>query len=1108
MPSTSLSRLAGSNPVKPKFKERGGLFGTGIGPTVNLGLGTLASDIKNILPGLIQVGRSIAPGKRDNEPGLKQIGTGIGKSMATTISSLATPGFDIKSLQDRGIETSLSKRVAGRGLLPTLFEDVGNIAGIAAPAKAAMLGRVGRLSEGAAAAEAAGDIGRAAALTERATQLSGTAERLTKFAEPYRTAGQKLLSPATRTALERTKQLPGELHGPPLPDTPEYNPAAVRLAGKRKMPLTERTAPSPSAFEEYRTPGEKAALSRAEAPLDGITARLAARAPGALARPLAAVERTWQNIEMRRAVRERSLLSEAARRQTLSSPEMMALRQESAKLLTGKTLPDGTKVTAPIADQLVGDAVRARVTGVEALQIQAREAGIDLPHDVLAARGIRGGRQLPTEWLDPAHPDHVPGLDELVAHGVKTTNQITKNTVDVLHATRLADSGLERLGSSEPVLSSAERRTINSVNKKLLKAQEIRNWLKTNDTGQTLMGNTTEYMRATEALGKLETRADAQLAAVAESSGDTSILRTPPRMQPIMHAVQSLRDHAVQTGDVQLAEHLNSTAGDLETVLQRAQALGFDPQYIPKLQPDKVRRLVFETMRLGRGDQLGEIKAGARSRQYIHPELQDRSIAGLAAGYLDAVHEQNTNALVDHIERVYAQPIGDTGTIPNSQDWVPWSPTRNMLLTGNETSEGLKVGSGAQYMIPRSLNQQLRRLTKSADNPLAKRINTVTSPWRAFVLNLRPAWYVNNVMGGVVLAEASGARIGDWVNAWSDFRTGGGRVFKRGEMGRLSSTFGERSGATIGDVAEYAAINHPGLQETLVPRPGGRTEVQGETGSRVSGLKAGLESFGKANSVVDDLARVAAFHAKMRKGLDPRDALIEAHRAMVDYGNLTPIERSYVRAAVPFYAWQKNILRVAGKYAMDDPAVVGLLFQLSRVNEELMKDRLGTDLPGAYAGLTPVGEGAFNTAGWNPFSDAAGLLTPTGLASNLNPFVDLFMRDALGAPQSGYSNRYRVNEIGQAQMVPDTVGELAGMATYLPQAQALQGGTKLRRFLGDPQYSPEELQKIVTRTTKSRAKVAGQSLATSQPSTASKFGLKIPNPGAKLKRQLTPRAPG
>lgn len=541
------------------------------------------------------------------------------------------------------------------------------------------------------------------------------------------------------------------------------------------------------------------------------------------------------------------------------------------------------------------------------------------------------------------------------------------------------------------------------------------------------------------------------LAKVQAAADNPSLRNTPAHFQPIWHAYTSLADEAAKTGDLRLAQEVAGMADGMPDVIEAARANGFDPTYIPKMSPDQVRRVVYQGMKLGR--KMGEeVEAGARSaRTYAHPELMDRSIAGLAAGYIDATHEMHTNAVVEYIENSFVRQIPE-GKVPPG--WKPWDATKRFVMTGEAGPEGVQVGTGSGLMIPEHLDKTIRSFGQDYSHPVFNAVRRATNPWRMIMLPLRPAWYAHTMIGHAVMTVAGGARLGDWAGSWAEWRQGtvGGALgaFREGQVGKedfglrhptggqVASHFTpETIGATRGSVAAETFKSEAG--QTAMPlRLREQVAPQGLRGVARHPLLATENMSGRlsrAAMAVDEIGRVATYLSGKRVGMTDMEALGRVHKVLVDYNDMSPFEQSFVRTAVPFYAFQKGVLKVAARYAMDNSAVLGITMALGDLNKQLQKDRYGGELPEAYAATVNLGPlGNVNLAPFSSFGDSGKLLTAEGIGASVNPFIKFGASQLFGS--SGPGTQYRMTATGQKQEVmrPSSIFQ---SYTNAPQVQAL-----------------------------------------------------------------------
>ena len=546
------------------------------------------------------------------------------------------------------------------------------------------------------------------------------------------------------------------------------------------------------------------------------------------------------------------------------------------------------------------------------------------------------------------------------------------------------------------------------------------------------------------------------------SAENPSLSRVPAHWQPMWKAAKDLVE--LSKKDPELAAAMEDIPDTFTKLLRSAESAGFNPTHVRSFTPAEVQRLVFQSMRLGKPNaRLGEeAAAGTRSaRNYTGQRAA--SIEALAASTHEVVWEARTNAIVDWVDGI-ARDISPGQKVPDG--WSAWEPRRHTLLTDTNLQTGEVTAKTSTKIIPDAVAHTLDNYSKDFNQPLFRAITKVTNPWRAFVLTLSPRWYFNNFFGNAVLATVEGVRLRDWLQAWQSFR--------KSDVGGQQVRF-----ADIPFITGGSFVSDIGGADTLIGRsPGlaGMKEAQTMGGLRES-AKAAQHHLIRANEAVDELARAAVYFKTVRTGGSHAAALEKAFTALVDYHALSPFEQNMVRAVVPFYAWQKGMLKVALKMPFDHPAVVPLMYAMGKVNEQIQQDNFGTQLPKGYKGLIklPFGAGVINTRGMNPLADASSLSTPEGIASAINPLVGIGLRTGFHAPAFGESQA-GISDFGTVQADVNMGKALAGIGTGLPQARLAGAGnaksygtgSDVAKFLGLPVMPSEQVQSIVKRTKKSR----------------------------------------
>jgi len=458
---------------------------------------------------------------------------------------------------------------------------------------------------------------------------------------------------------------------------------------------------------------------------------------------------------------------------------------------------------------------------------------------------------------------------------------------------------------------------------------------------------------------------------------------------PMLRAVETLRKYA--ESDPGMADLLAEIPDTLPDILRVATDRGFDPTHVGQFTPEQVHRLVFGAMKLG-----GPVEVQTAGRTLRPVGTVDRSIEALVAGVIETQAQTRVENVIRWVEQNAARPR--EAQVPDG--WVAWDPVRAGLPD--------TVPGTADLMIPKSVQGVLSKYTRDYSHWAPQVLTRVTDPWRTLVLTLSPGWYVRNFAGNVLAASAEGVSVRDWARAWSQHRKG-------------DQTF---RGQSLTPAGEATLVPHSGLKQAA--DEGGRVKgVLGEVGRRMR----------RGNEVVDEIARLAVYEKGKRAGLTEEQALSRAVTALVDYGALSGFEQSIVRAVVPFYAWQKGILKVVMSQALDHPARAGVLMQIGALQKQLVADRLGLDpedVPDQYRHLL----GGRNLRGFNPFADADQLLTPAGIAQSLNPLVELAVRQGLGAPEF-FPTDYRLGPTGFPQPDLNVPQELLETLTGTPAGRVL-----------------------------------------------------------------------
>lgn len=555
---------------------------------------------------------------------------------------------------------------------------------------------------------------------------------------------------------------------------------------------------------------------------------------------------------------------------------------------------------------------------------------------------------------------------------------------------------------------------------------------------------------------------------------NASVSRWPRRWQPIGRALDRMRTDALTNPE--LADVMEQLPETFPEVVRRAQELGLDPTYVAEMSDMQVKRAVYGSMRLFKAGREGmEVTGGFRKQNtggLSANNAVDRSVEALVAATVETMKETRTNHLVDFIESHLAIQVKPGDPMP--KHYVAWDPIRTNLLNGKSLDGEFVIGQQVRYIVPKTVLDTLHGLTKDYSHGAFRMVQRVTNPWRAFVLTLSPRWYVNNFLGNFALASIEGVKMQDWTKAWHSFRD-------KSKGYRFSDVPAVTGHSFVSDIGETS----------IIPKAPGSTALRqaiGEADGGLSKLNAARRQLGhtmrRANEAVDEIARSAVYHKTIRTTGDAVEAAQRAYIAQIDYGNLSPFEHDIVRSVIPFYSWQKGILALAARLPMDHPLAVGIVMNAARQFEDELKRKFGGEVPTGYSGLIMLpGGGALNPRGANPLQDSASLLTVDGIAGSLNPFLALGLRKALGAPEGGFIDQYRMDPYGLG--IPDVnvgksfVTDLAGGTPLAQLAESVGGFGRVKagpvqqtgRFLGVPYMNKDDVQRAVDRAAAARGMI-------------------------------------
>jgi hypothetical protein len=264
------------------------------------------------------------------------------------------------------------------------------------------------------------------------------------------------------------------------------------------------------------------------------------------------------------------------------------------------------------------------------------------------------------------------------------------------------------------------------------------------------------------------------------------------------------------------------------------------------------------------------------------------------------------------------------------------------------------------------LDKPQLRLEQFTGQRAAKAFDAVNNASRAAILYLKPAYAVPNLLGNAAL---------------NVLQQGFAAVPNLGRALKLSRSLGPDLAAHVDEVMGE------GFSQALA----------GESGIGTRAIQAAANFWGKGVDV--PFRRSSFLHEAAKAGYqtpaDLRRLLTDAsargdlvqvarraNRAIIDYANLSPIERAVIARTIFFYPWVKGSTAYAAHFVTEHPLEAAIAAHVGELGYEESQRQLG-DLPSYLEGLIPVGHAkSGNPLVINP-SSAAVFQTPAQVGAAL-----------------------------------------------------------------------------------------------------------------------------
>lgn len=253
-----------------------------------------------------------------------------------------------------------------------------------------------------------------------------------------------------------------------------------------------------------------------------------------------------------------------------------------------------------------------------------------------------------------------------------------------------------------------------------------------------------------------------------------------------------------------------------------------------------------------------------------------------------------------------------------------------------ETPEGAKVTVKADMTLPRTIANELNSYygkTGKLEMAFRSYYDPLLNSWKIPVLALSPRWVLNNVLGNFILNTMGGVGIASYLDSI-------GATVKAFKMMRAA----KKSGSPISFVD---ALVKQGVPER-VAQGIYRGEVMGareglpitKMQKFVKGAKYVPEKVYRFNSAIESFYRTAHYFDKIGKGFNTSQAISSVNEFLFDYANMSPTQRAIIRRLDPFWAWHKNIVRLAVSYPVNHPHRFMFMQFANKIGTEAYDEKL------------------------------------------------------------------------------------------------------------------------------------------------------------------------
>ncbi|MHB1253013.1 MAG: hypothetical protein ACYCZ1_02490, partial [Candidatus Humimicrobiaceae bacterium] len=252
------------------------------------------------------------------------------------------------------------------------------------------------------------------------------------------------------------------------------------------------------------------------------------------------------------------------------------------------------------------------------------------------------------------------------------------------------------------------------------------------------------------------------------------------------------------------------------------------------------------------------------------------------------------------------------------------------------TPDGVEIKVKENAILPRIVANEFNKMftdTSRGEMFFRTYIDPITNSWKIPVLALSPRWVFDNIAGNFILNALGEVGPGGYIDSavtsakaiklMAEAKKAGSPITYPEALVKL----GIPERVAQGLYRNEAGAVHEGLPITKMQK----------TAAVIKYIPGKVYNL---NSTIESFFRTAHYLDKVGKDFTREAAIASVNEFLFDYGNMPEWQRAYLRRLDPFFAWHKNIIRLAVSYPIKHTQRFLLLSYANKLGTEAYDDKL------------------------------------------------------------------------------------------------------------------------------------------------------------------------